>query len=135
MKAETGVFRIEENPVHLGLGAKVVLQEPFTDMSWYERYSARTAADGAEGRLVTVHRFSEPWDSWEMHPEGEELVYCMAGEIRLIQESPDGSTRTLTLHAGEAAINPAGVWHTADVPSEATVFFITAGVGTQHRSR
>ena len=69
-----------------------------------------------------------------MHPEGEELVYCMAGEITLHQELPDG-TKTVTLRAGDAMINPAGVWHTADVSGEATVFFITAGVGTQHKSR
>ena len=131
---ETAVFRIEENPVHLGLGAKVLVQEPFTDMSWYERYSERTASDGIEGRLVSVYRFSESWDSWEMHPEGEELVFCMAGEITLHQELPDG-TKTVTLRAGDAIINPAGVWHTADVSGEATVFFITAGVGTQHKSR
>ena len=39
------------------------------------------------------------------------------------------------LEAGQYAINDAGTWHTADVESEATALFITAGLGTQHRSR
>jgi len=39
------------------------------------------------------------------------------------------------LAAGEYAINPPGVWHTADVTETATAIFITAGEGTQHRPR
>lgn len=35
----------------------------------------------------------------------------------------------------EYAINEPGTWHTADVQSEATALFVTAGMGTQHRPR
>src|ERR1700689_1511029 len=57
-------FRLEEIPVHLGLGATVVPQAPFTgEMDWYQSYAEQNAADGVEGRLVTMHTFSEPWDS------------------------------------------------------------------------
>jgi len=41
----------------------------------------------------------------------------------------------VTLRPGHYAINDAGTWHTADVESEATALFITAGMGTQHRPR
>lgn len=129
-----GTFRIEERPVHLGLGAKVVVEEPFTGMGWYEAYGARHASDGAEGRLVSVHSFSSPWDTWEMHPRGEELVLCLEGEITLHQESGDG-VRTVVLHAGEGVVNPAGVWHTADVDGDCRALFITAGQGTEIRPR
>jgi quercetin dioxygenase-like cupin family protein len=122
-------------PVHLGLGAKITVQEPFTgDMSWYERYGARVAGDGVEGRLVMVHSFSESWSMWEVHPQGHELVLCLAGRITLHQEV-DGETHSVTLEPYEAAINPPGVWHTADVDGEATALFITAGAGTRHRPR
>ena len=81
------VFRLSEYPAHLGLGAKVSLQERFTGaMDWYERYGARTVADGAEGRLVSLHTFSEPWESWEMHPSGDELVVSMPGGGSLLLE-------------------------------------------------
>jgi hypothetical protein len=50
------------------------------------------------------------------------------GEITLIQELPDGPQQ-VALRAGEYAINPRGVWHTADVAGHATALFITAGAG------
>ena len=47
----------------------------------------------------------------------------------------DGSSRSVMLEAGDYAVNPPGVWHTADVTGHATAIFITAGEGTQHRPR
>ena len=123
-------------PLHLGLGAVALPQPEFTgDMSWYEHYAARHEADGKEGRLVSLHRFTESWDSWEMHPEGGEVVLCIAGEIALLREFPDGHADRVTLGAGDYAINPPGVWHTADIDGEATALFITAGWGTEGRPR
>jgi quercetin dioxygenase-like cupin family protein len=122
-------------PLHLGLGATVVEQPEFTGGPWYEAYMARHAADGVEGRLVSIHHFTESWDSWEMHPAGEEVVICTAGEMTLIREFPDGHGDQVTISAGDYAINPRGVWHTADIAGEATALFITAGWGTEARPR
>ena len=122
-------------PIHLGLGAKAHVEPAFTGMEWYADYVARHAADGTEGRLVGMHTFTEPWTSWEMHPAGDEVVLCTAGEMKLHQEWPDGRTAIVTIGAGEYAINPPGVWHTADIEDEATAVFITAGWGTEHRPR
>jgi quercetin dioxygenase-like cupin family protein len=132
-------FRLKTFPVHLGLGATVALQDEYTGSArWYDRYAERTAGDGAEGRLVTMHTFTKSWDAWEMHPHGEELVLCMQGTITLIQEI-NGRPEKNRLNAGEAIINPAGIWHTADLDDEegeeATALFITAGMGTEHRPR
>lgn len=124
-----------EYPLHLGLGATATPQPPFTGMDWYEAYGARNASDGAEGRLVTMYRFSENWDSWEMRPLGDEVVLCVSGRMTLHQEQADGSTASTTIGAGEYAINPPGCWHTADIEGEATALFITAGLGTEHRPR
>lgn len=125
---------LQQFPLHLGLGARIVPQPEFTGMEWYAAYAERNAADGNEGRLVSLYSFAESWTSWERHPHGEEAVICTAGEITLHQELPDG-TRSVTLRAGEYAINPRGVWHTADVSGPATVLFITAGLGTENRPR
>jgi len=127
--------RLSERFIHLGLGAKAVEQPPFAGMEWYEGYGARHAADGAEGRLVSQYTFTESWTAWEMHPAGDEVVICTAGELVLVQEFPDGRVVTTPLAAGEYAINPPGAWHTADVAESATAIFITAGEGTQHRAR
>ncbi len=129
------VFDLHTHPVHLGLGGTVVPQEPFTgDPAWYERYGARTSADGPEGRLVSLHRFTGPWTSWEVHPNGEELVLCVEGSITLHQEI-EGQDRSVEVREGQAVINPPGVWHTADVDGAATALFVTAGMGTRTRPR
>ena len=79
--------RLHDIPFHLGLGATAEPLEAFDGTpEWYERYAARTADDGREGRLVSMYTFDSGWTSWEMHPEGHELVVCTAGEIELIQE-------------------------------------------------
>ncbi|HEX4078407.1 MAG TPA: hypothetical protein VHX61_05995 [Rhizomicrobium sp.] len=123
-------------PVHLGRGATAVTEPEFTgEMQWYAAYAERHAADGAEGRLVSVFRFHEPWTTWEMHPHGSEVVMCISGLLVLHQEQADGSVGTVTLAPGQYAINPPGVWHTADVSGEATGVFITAGMGTEVRPR
>jgi hypothetical protein len=126
---------LRTHPVHLGLGATAVPQPASAGMPWYEAYAQRTAHDGAEGRLVSLYDFTESWDSWEMHPAGDELVVCLSGEITLIQEQVDGTQRSLTLQPFEYAVNGPGVWHTADVAGAASALFITAGEGTQHRPR
>lgn len=122
-------------PAHLGLGATVAVEPPFSGMEWYAAYAARHAADGLEGRLVSMYAFAESWDSWEMHPNGAEMVICTAGSITLVQEVADGRVERTALGPGDYAINPPGVWHTADVDAPCTAIFITAGIGTEHRSR
>ena len=128
-------FDLARFPVHLGLGATVdVLDEFDGSPEWYERYGQAHAADGAEGRLVSLHTFSESWDSWEMHPVGAELVACVDGRITLHQEI-DGEVRAVVLETGQATVNAPGVWHTADVAGRATALFVTAGMGTEVRGR
>ena len=127
---------LSRHPVHLGLGATACPQPEFTgEMQWYMEYGERHAADGSEGRLVSMHTFHEPWSTWEQHPNGSEIVVCISGSLVLHQEQADGSVKTTALAPGEYAINPPGVWHTADISGEATGLFITAGVGTQVRPR
>lgn len=130
---------LETHPIHLGKSATAEPQPEIPSdkraMQWYIDYGERHAPDGTEGRLVSMFRFSESWPMWEMHPAGAEVVLCTAGEMTLHQEFPGGRTETVTLGPGDYAINPPGVWHTADVAGEATGVFITAGVGTEHRPR
>lgn len=129
-------MNIAVNPIHLGLGATACAEPAFTgSMDWYAGYVERHRSDGFEGRLVSLFTFKDPWDMWEMHPNGAEVVLCVSGSITLHQERPDGSRHAVALGPSEYAINEPGTWHTADVSGEATALFITAGVGTQHRPR
>ena len=125
-----------ENPIHLGLGATAIVEPQFTgNMDWYMAYGARHSDDGAEGRLVNLIRFTESWSDWEMHPKGAEVVLCVSGAMTLHQELHDGITQSVTIGPGDYVINEPGVWHTADIESEATALFITAGEGTEGRPR
>ncbi len=121
--------------MHLGRGARA---EPIADFEWtsefLDRYEADHASDGDEGRLVMIAPSDETWNFWERHPAGEELVAVISGRITLIQEV-DGSQRRIKLSAGEATINPRGVWHTTDVHEPGKVLFVTPGLGTEHRPR
>jgi mannose-6-phosphate isomerase-like protein (cupin superfamily) len=131
-----GTTNLEQFPVHLGRNGSMMREPEFgRDMNWYMDYGARHEADGAEGRLVCVLHFTESWTSWERHPAGGELVYCLAGAMTLHQEMADGSIVTTVLGPGDYAINPPGVWHTADIAGEARALFITAGLGTENRPR
>ncbi len=128
------IKNIKENPIHLGLGATAVSEPAFSGMEWYAEYAKRHEKDGKEGRLISMYTFNTPWDMWEMHPHGSEVVLCISGQMTLIQEIK-GSQKKTTLNANEYAINPPAVWHTADVKDSATALFITAGEGTEHRAR
>ena len=128
--------QINKYPIHLGRGATAIVLPEFTgEMGWYEEYGKAHGDDGSDGRLLTMHTFSEPWDTWEVHPNGHEVVLCTAGELTLHQEYPDGREVTVTIGPGEYVINEPGVWHTADVSAPATAVFVTAGEGTDVRPR
>ncbi len=129
---------LNTNPIHLGLGATAVVQPTFTgDGAWYMGYGERNASDGVEGRLVSMHRFSESWDVWEVHPHGTEVVLCTEGRITLVQRKGglDGEEVVTTLEVGQYAINEPGDWHTADVDGPCTAVFITSGMGTENHPR
>jgi uncharacterized cupin superfamily protein len=128
-------FDLDRTYVHLGLGARA---EPVPDFEWtpefLARYEAAHAADGDDGRLVCLIRQGATWDSWERHPAGEELVVLVSGRVDLIQEL-DGGPRVVALRAGQAVVNPRGVWHTADVHEPGDALFVTPGRGTEIRPR
>jgi quercetin dioxygenase-like cupin family protein len=124
-----------EHPIHLGLGATAVSEPQFTGFEWYDEYEKRHRDDLDEGRIVAMYRFEESWTSWEVHPEGEEVVCCIQGNMTLHQELPDGSTQSHELGPGDYAINGRGTWHTADTDGPVVALFITAGKGTTNRPR
>jgi mannose-6-phosphate isomerase-like protein (cupin superfamily) len=131
-----GPFPLEKHPAHLALDASAIVQPAFTgDMAWYKAYGGRHGDDGVAGRLLSMHTFEGSWASWEVHPQGSEVVIVTAGRLRLHQES-GGVTTALELGPGEYAINPPGTWHTADaIGGPVTAVFVTSGLGTRTRPR
>jgi hypothetical protein len=85
--------------------------------------------------LLTTARYSESWHSWEQHPMGDEIVCLLSGRVTLLQERDGGCVAVELSEIGQYALNPRGVWHTADVHEDSLLLFITAGEGTQTRPR
>jgi mannose-6-phosphate isomerase-like protein (cupin superfamily) len=130
-----GTIDLTAMPIHLALGSRALAIEGFAwDGDALAAYAAAAADDGAEGRLVMVFQGSSSWDAWERHPAGDEVVVCLSGRMTIIREV-DGEHDHVVLGPREAMVNPAGVWHTADVDEPVSFLTITPGVGTEHRPR
>ncbi|MVO84944.1 cupin domain-containing protein [Streptomyces sp. p1417] len=132
---ERNAIDLRTTPVHLGLGSRAKSVEGFAwDPEVLQAYSAAVAADGAEGRLVTIFDGDGPGDHWECHPAGDELVVCVSGSVTVTRDV-DGVTERVALGPGEATVNPAGAWHAVDMAEPSTILTITAGLDTDHRPR
>jgi quercetin dioxygenase-like cupin family protein len=130
-----GAIDLTTMPIHLGLGSRALAVEGFEwDGDVLAAYAAAVAGDGAEGRIVAIFQGSQSWDVWERHPAGDEVVVCLSGRMTLIQDV-DGDHEPVVLGPCEAAVNPPGVWHTADVHEPVVFMTITPGAGTEHRPR
>jgi quercetin dioxygenase-like cupin family protein len=57
-----------------------------------------------------VFRFPKGQAPWERHPDDDELLYLLDGEMELTILNDGGPTRT-TLRAGSLFVMPQGVWH------------------------
>jgi mannose-6-phosphate isomerase-like protein (cupin superfamily) len=84
--------------------------------------------------LVTSYTYSNDWPSWEIHPNGDEIVCLISGCATLVLEVQDGEHSSLELtQPGSFAFIPRGTWHTAKISQESAMLFITAGEGTRNR--
>ena len=84
-------------------------------------------------RLISHFTFDKDWETWEMHPAGEELVCLLSGQVDLIL-AQDGVEHTVQLStSGSYVLVPRGTWHTAKVHTPSSMLFITPGEGTQNR--
>ena len=126
---------IRHVPIHLGRGGTA---RPIEGFEWSDErlndYARATEADGPDGRMVMMFHSVGEWQSWERHPAGEEVVIACTGTHTLRQELDSGE-QVVEIGPGEAIINPAGVWHTADSGEGGWILTITPGLGTEHRPR
>jgi len=84
--------------------------------------------------LVSTAQYGADWPSWEMHPNGDEIVCLLSGAATMILEAPDGSRSELPLtEPGSFAFVPRHHWHTAKISVASSMLFITPGEGTEHR--
>ncbi len=75
-----------------------------------------------------VMRFSGQ-TPWERHPDGDELLYALDGEVEVTALLDDARATTRVLRAGGALICPRGVWHRQRARA-----FVTALFGTPNKT-
>ena len=135
----TGPFDLSTTPIHLG--SRVDAENPAVplhgfgfDGRAFESYIAEHCMPGAPGRLIMVESTPRNWGAWECHTEGDEIVIVLEGKAMFMQEL-GGQVVTKAVGPGSTMINPAGVWHTADVEEPMKAIYITPCPGTKHRPR
>ena len=98
------------------------------DKAFWASLRGRRIAGRLAG-LVSMYRDF----SWEMHPDGDELLCLVTGAIAVVLER-DGAESTAEVSAGRAFVVPRGVWHRVLVREPGKLMFCTPGPRTEHRA-
>jgi mannose-6-phosphate isomerase-like protein (cupin superfamily) len=104
-----------------------------TPQFWSELASGRRPELEA-GRLITQFDCSADWESWEIHPLGDELVLLLSGRVELLLERTAGVDSVKLAKPGQFVVIPRDTWHTARVTEKSSLIFVTPGKGTRHRA-
>ena len=83
--------------------------------------------------LVSCYEFDRDWPSWEIHPNGDEIVILLSGKVTIVLQSDQGDQSIHLDKQGEFLIVPRNVWHTAQTANKTRMLFITPGEGTQNK--
>ncbi|WP_018013883.1 cupin domain-containing protein [Teredinibacter turnerae] len=103
------------------------------DASLYERLD--NSYNNMSGcQLVSCYIFASDWQNSEMHPNGDELVILLTGEVTFVLEQSAGDEYVTLAKQGDFVLVRKGVWHTAKTEVESTLLFVTPGEGTEHRA-
>jgi len=61
---------------------------------------------------------------WERHPDGDELLHVLDGELVLCVLAPEGRVE-VTLNAGSVFVVPRGLWHRSQPRGAVSMLFAT----------
>ena len=120
-------FDLNSTYIHLETGGGATPEEVGDDF-WM-----RIASRPYEGmRLVAVIHLDGDSRTWEIHPQGDELLYLLSGALDVAMQDGEGEQLT-ELRPGTACLVPQGTWHRLIVRTPGDLLFITPGAGTQQR--
>jgi quercetin dioxygenase-like cupin family protein len=93
----------------------------------------------ADWQLVTFHVETDADvhpDHWEVHPEGDEVVSCLTGGIRLyLRAQQPEREEEIRLAAGSAVIVPRGRWHRMELDAPSDIMSVTVARGSRLERR
>lgn len=67
---------------------------------------------------------------WERHPDDDELLHVLEGEVVIRVLTEEGPVDTM-VRAGSMCVVPRGLWHRHQVPELLKEFYVTPGA-TEH---
>ena len=74
----------------------------------------------------------EPPHAGEMHPDGDELLFLLSGNVTVVLEDQE-PPRRIALAPGQALVVPRGVWHRVLLAEPSQILHVTPGPGGEHR--
>lgn len=83
--------------------------------------------------LISAFSFDTDWPTWEMHPNGDEFVCLISGDVKFLLRDQNGEQSLRMNEPGSFVVVPKNTWHTAKVSSTAKMIFVTPGEGTENR--
>ncbi|MEV4103423.1 cupin [Nonomuraea sp. NPDC049649] len=100
-------------PVHLRPGGEI-------------HAGKRPPETGQDGWTLTAFHARTDVDAgrWDVHPEGEKIVVCLIGMLRLYLRA-EPAEEEIRLTAGTAAIVPRGRWHRIELDTPCDIMAVT----------
>lgn len=85
-----------------------------------------------EGATFGVARMKENSPhGGEMHPDGDEILYLVAGSARVV--FLDEPFDDIDLKPGDGLVVPKGVWHRVDILEPCQIVYLTPGPNNEFR--
>jgi mannose-6-phosphate isomerase-like protein (cupin superfamily) len=107
--------------IHLGVDLDLAALA-VTPAFW--SHNADDCRELSQGRVLSVFDYTTTWPYWERHPEGDEFLYLLSGDVELHLDD-NHQECAIALEVGHAAIVPVGVWHRAVINAPSRLLFIT----------
>lgn len=123
-------FDLATSYIHLEASGAALSEA--VDAGFWERLGRAGAHDQPHRLMGEVHG-SQGSSDWEMHPNGDEVLWLLEGDVDIVMEQADRSQQVVALHSGYGCVVPRGQWHQQVWQRPGRLLFVTAGAGTEHR--
>jgi quercetin dioxygenase-like cupin family protein len=86
-------------------------------------FGPHSAVDGYQIGRARLDK--PPPHDGERHPDGDEILYVVAGAVDVLLETEPA--QRIALEAGDGLIVPRGVWHRLEIVAPAEILYATPG--------
>lgn len=94
-----------------------------------ERPDPPVPVDGVTFGVATMSENSP--HGGEMHPDGDEVLYLIAGRARVVFLDTDDDD--IEMQPGDGLVVPKGVWHRVDILEPCQIVYLTPGPNNEFR--